>query len=363
MNVSPTCRLLSLSLGLFLGGFVTGSLPGCTSNPDEDIRDISLEIDFQRTDQMMQACALYLKENPGADYYATYDRFLKAEGDFFYEMLGGLEMLRGRRLSEAEQDSLLANNLIPLLSDSIIQMLLDTVQRVFPADFPFEQRLEKPLKRLKKHFPDIELPAFRTHVNGFVAAGTINSVDQIVPLPAHFSFGLHYFLGRDFSYPPNIPKYICNRFASEYLEVNMAHEVATGMVAPLPRDRQPNLIELMVYEGIKLYFVQQMLPHTPDSLRFYYTTSQMQWANRYEQNIYKELLPHFYSDDFKAQRDYLTEKPYTTQISPESAPRIGAFLGARIVENYMRRHPEVSLETLSEMTDYTSIFKAAKYKP
>lgn len=363
MNIFPAFRHLALLIGLLFIGFVTSSLPGCTSDPNADIRDITLDLDFHRTDAAMYACAQYLKENPRADYMETYNQFLKADKPFFYEMLGVESLLRGKALSESAQDSLLANNLIPLLSDSIIQVLLDTVQQVFSVDFPFAQRLEPPLKRLKKHFPDIQLPAFRTHVNGFVAAGTTNSVDQIVPLPGYFSFGLHYFLGRDFSYPPNIPKYICNRFDEAYLEVNMAHEIAAGMVAPLPRDRQPDLIEKMVHEGIKLYFVQQMIPNEPDSLRFYYTSAQMEWANLYEQNIYKELLPHFYSKDFKVQRDYLTEKPYTTQLSMESAPRIGAFMGAKIVAAYMRRHPDMSLEELSGMTDYARIFKEAKYKP
>lgn len=362
MNHLPFYRSTHMLRLLIVCG-VTFFLYSCSTDPNADIEGIEIEVSFQRTDQAMHACAQYLASHPDAAPMEVYNRFLLTEGPFFYEMLGVEQQLRGELLEGLARDTLLANNLIPLLSDSIMGVILDTIQQVFPEDFPFKERLTPPLKRLKKHFPEIELPQFRTHANGFLASGTVNSVDQVIPLPQYFSFGLHYFLGRGFPYPPNIPQYIRNRFSSDFLEVHMAREIATGMVQPLPRDRQPKLIEKMVHEGIKQYFIKALLPNEPDSLLFFYTPRQMEWASLYEQNIYKDLLPNLYSEDFTMHRDYLTDKPYTTHLSIESAPRIGVYMGTKVVESYMKKNPDIDLAQLCETTDYLGIFKAAKYKP
>ena len=143
----------------------------------------------------------------------------------------------------------------------------------------------------------------------------------------------------------------------------MVAEIAEGMVAPIDLTRQPTLLDKMIRAGIKQYFMQQLLPHTPDSLRLSYSARQMEWANLYEARIYKELIPHLYKIDFNLHRDFMAEKPYTTQLSLDSAPRVGEFAGWKMVAAYMRLHPEENLESLTERQDYETIFKESRYKP
>ena len=49
---------------------------------------------------------------------------------------------------------------------------------------------------------------------------------------------------------------------------------------------------------------------------------------------------------------------------PAEAPgQIGAFTGYRIVQAYMQKHPEVTLEKLLNMRDVMGIFNEARYRP
>ena len=345
-------------------GGLTWSIFSCGEIPDEDVADVPLAVAFHRTDSLMWAVAKALQEDPQQDRMTLYREFLQAENQFFYFLLGLDQVPQARTLSTVQVDSLLSYELTNFLADSNMYFLLDSVRKVFPYEDDFMQSLAPPLKRLSINFSDIQYPDFRTHVTGYQPDADWGGADQILPMPEFFSFGLHYFMGKDWGfYPVNIPEYQKRRTEKDYLPVMMMREVAEGMIARIPASQQPKLVDKMVRAGIKQYFLHQMLPYTPDSLLLMYSSKQMDWAWYYEDRIYKELIPHLFDIDFKLQRDYLTDKPYTTQLSMESAPRIGEFCGWQIVQTYMQRNPDISLEQLCEMDDYEMIFRESRYKP
>ncbi|MDX2282692.1 MAG: hypothetical protein NW241_00960 [Bacteroidia bacterium] len=335
------------------------SLSACAPDPDADLDGIELEVRVTRMDSLMLAASEALRSRGAEAYFSVYQQMLQPERAFFMVFTGLDQDSLAARLSPASQDSLLAYAVLgPFLADSNAYALLDTVRQVFPYDYPFADRLTPMLKRLKKHFPDAELPAFATHIDD------PSQVSQILSLPGYMSIGLQYFLGPKFRYaPPETPDFIRRRFDPACLEVAMANKIADELIEPMPGGKLPLLVEHVVHAGIRQYFIQQLLPHTPDSARLYYTSTQMIWADYYEARIYKELLDHFFEPDLALYREYLSEKPYTTSLSPESAPRIGAYCGWKIVSAYMKRHPEESLERLCARTDYETIFRESGYKP
>ena len=344
-------------------------LTQCDTDPNADIQDIELEIDFSRADSVMWEASAALQENPDMAPMEVYDKFLIHEKGFLGEWVDVRRFLPPNLQNTPKADTFIARTLVPILADSNLFMLLDTVRKVFPYDYPFKERITPALKRLVKYIPDVQIPAYRTHVNGFVAHGDMRQVDQIVFLPVpdspgYFTFGLHYFLGAKLPYyPANIPQYQKNRFSEEYLEVLMVESIANGMVPEVSPSQQPTLLDRIIHAGIKQYFVQQILPNTPDTLCLKYTEKQLYWADLYEARIYKELMDDLFDTNFMAHRDYIMDKPYTTSLAQESAPRLGEYLGWKIVSNYMDRHSEVTLDELIETTDYEMIFREARYKP
>jgi len=337
---------------------------GCASGPNADVADVELELTFLRTDSLMWEAARALSDADSSQHAAIFEQHLGRDRDFLAQFIGLNRLAQRLRLSPEGADSLLIAEYCRVLSDSAMLALLDTVRQVFPYSQPLMADLTPPLKRLQVAFPEIELPAFRAHVSGYLPAQGMRQVDQVVPLPNYFSLGLHYFLGPDFSYyPPTLPQYIRTRFDPAYLEVMAMREIAEGMVAPLPRGRETTFLDEAIREGIKQYFLHQMLPHTSDSLRLLYSSEQMEWAHFYEKRIYKELMDDLFSTDFEVKREYLNDKPYTTSLSLESAPRLGEYLGWRVVEAFMARNDNLPLSELCERQDYEVIFRNSQYRP
>jgi uncharacterized protein YjaZ len=89
----------------------------------------------------------------------------------------------------------------------------------------------------------------------------------------------------------------------------------------------------------------------------------MYWADYYEKNIYKEMAEKLYSKDFQVHQQYIMEKPFTSSLSRESAPRLAEYFGWKVVNSFMKNHPEITIAELVERSDYETIWKESKYKP
>lgn len=340
---------------------VFGIMLGCEEEKDADVADVAINLDWVRVDQLMYDFAQALRNNPAVDPQIAFREHLAPEAEFLAEYV---VLPRGVQQSPRLRDSLLAVTLAATLTDSAFFSLLDTVQARFPDDFDFQRRIAPPLKRLQQYFPDITIPAFRTHVNGYPPRGDWRMVDRVASYPGYISFGLHYFMGPDWPmYPAGIFAYQRRRLSPEYLEVALVQEIANQIVAPVPRSAATPLLHYVMHAGIKQYLMQRLLPYTPDSLLLRYTSDQMAWANLYEARNYKYLMPKFYDTDFKLERDYLSDKAYTTDLALESAPRLGEYIGWKVVEAYMEEHPETTLAELCERQDYEGMLRRSRYKP
>ncbi|MEL6675399.1 MAG: hypothetical protein AAFR61_24530 [Bacteroidota bacterium] len=346
--------LISL-LGLFF-------LPACEPvDPNADVADLPLEWDWKRTDHMMWAYAKAIQADSTLRPDEGFNQYLAEEADFFLTLAGK----NPNRPLRPGEDSLLKASLHEVLADSLVFALLDTVQQAFPTDYDFTSGLEPALKRLQREFPEVNaLPTFRTHVNGFQQFGDWRSVDQIQLMPGYVSFGLHYFLGPDYPYyPPQVYQYQRKRFQPDYMAVRLLREIADEFITPAPGNKQPSLADMMIEAGKRQYFVSSLLRGVPDSLIMRYSSEQMAWAEHFEEKNYAFLVDKLFETNFKLQQEYLGDKGFTSSLSRESAPRIGEYLGWKIVQSYMREHPAVSLAELCQRTDYEVIFRESRYKP
>lgn len=337
-----------------------GLMTACTTQSDIDLDSIPLDWELRRLDTQMYLCAQALQADSTLGIFEAYEKYFAQDRDYYLESLGLPYTNTGKA------DTLLASSLVSLVADSSMYHLLDTIQQVFPPQFPFDSMLSPMLKRLTAFYSEdsLAIPTFCTFANGYYTEGDSRSVDQIQVLPHFFGLGLHYFLGSNFPYYPTlIPLYIRQRFDKIYLESLVATSIAEGMVPEVdPRD-QPALLHHVIRKGIVQYFIDRLLPHTPDSTKLFYSSPQIDWAETYEPALYKEILPQLYSTDFLQYRDFLEEKPFSTQISQEAPPRIGQFLGWKIIKAYMDKNPQIGLKELAESRDYEAIFKAAAYRP
>lgn len=355
MTLSP--GLLPKRLNpLYLIGLFILSLTACGQEAlDVPLDQIDLKTDISRFDQLQAEATRRFAADSTADPLAVYQASMGKDKPFVLEFLG-------LRTDTVIPDTALANFFASSLRHPNFYALLDSVSRIFPPSSGLEGQFVDPLKRLHYYFPDQPIPAVRTFVSGYTE--TAMGMDQVIFTEHFLGVGLHYFLGARFPYyPADLPMFIRKRCTPRHVLPVTFASIGESLLPAEDLSRQPVLIDKMVRAGISLYFLDKMLPGTPDSLKIYYSPAQMDWATQNEAEVYKYMIEDLYSTDAKVHRDYVDESPFTANFSRESPPRLGQFIGWHIVRSYMENHTEVKLAELMKRRDYDRIFQESRYKP
>jgi hypothetical protein len=220
-----------------------------------------------------------------------------------------------------------------------------------------KKALENAFKYYKYYFPEKQVPQFYTYFSNFS--------QSIITDSALIGIGVDKYLGTDCELYGRLgfDSYKIRKMHSGMLVVDCMRAIAMSEFEF--NDSIDNLLSHIVHEGKIQYFLDAMLPFTSDTLKFGYTKDQFDWAEYNEDKMWSYLIEHqlLFSTDAIAIRKMVGDGPFTTLFANNSAPRAGAFLGWKIVYQYMENNPEVDLPKLMENTDYQGILNSAKYKP
>ena len=235
---------------------------------------------------------------------------------------------------------------------------LDNVVAKRFSDFKIiETEVNSALKYYKYYFPSETIPQIYSYISGF---------NQSVIVGRNFvGVGLDKYLGANSTYYLDlaVPKYVRYRAEKRFVSVDIIKALAYNK-SDFP-DVEESLLNKIIYEGKIQYFIDKMLPKTPDSTKMGYTTNQINWCNNNEAHIWTWLIDKnkLFTTDFKTIRNFIGEAPFTVELSKESPGKIGIWLGWQIVEKYMQQNPNISLDQLMQNTDFQSILNSAKYNP
>ena len=317
---------------------------GCKSSPEEDLPPIELKI---------LRGEIILKNGPKDTFEARQFR------SFFYDCI-----YEGDSVPESIYQEYVNN----LRKDSLFRWLIDTTLKIFPPDYPFERVLGPLFQRWKKLYPEDSLPLIVTCVTGYeqrVDALTLEK-DQAQLCENHLMIGLNYYLSDMFGfYPPDLPYFIRRRLTPPHLPVFVALRLIRSKMPSLSPYQIPKMIDYMVWYGIQLYALEKLLPELPDTLRFFYTKSHIEWLKENKRYAYKALLPYFQESRYLEIQPFIGEEPFTKLFGRESPPRLGWYFGYEAVRRYMERHPKMSLRQLLELppAEYQKLFQDARYRP
>jgi len=220
-----------------------------------------------------------------------------------------------------------------------------------------EKELTDAFKHFKYYFPEKKIPTIYTFLSNFS--------NSIVVDNGVLGIGLDKYLGSDYEVYPKLglDQYKILKMNKGMLTSDCM--LATGQSEFPYKDSVNNLINQMVYNGKIQYFMDAMLPLVPDTIKFGYTTQQMEWATHNEKKMWAYMVENqmLFSTDELVIRKMVGDGPFTTLFANNSAPRAGVFLGWKIVSRYMDKHPEISLQQLMKDNDYQGILNSASYKP
>ena len=253
-------------------------------------------------------------------------------------------------------DTITVHNLQKFFADTAVAQLYTETQARFANLGDYEKTLTDAFKRAKYFFPEKPTPRLYAHLSGLnqsmvVGDGFVSgSIDNYMgsDYPLYACVGIYRYLRQNMRPEKLVPDYIVAWLTTEYPFVQHSGE----------------LVEEMIYRGKILYTASVLLPNLPDSVIIGYSADQWKWCLKYEHDMWMVLVgsKHLFSRDAMIRIKYMTAAPFTTPFTQESPARAGAFVGWRIVEQYMREHPEVSPKELLLRTA-DEIMRETPYNP
>jgi hypothetical protein len=329
----------------FLSIAATVLLLGCQSNQKTpDVSAIDVPLTTIRFEQAFFAIDT-LKLDASLQKLANQEHFFTQ--DFLYNILGTTPQT-------ASQD-------LPQFL-SAYQSMYKQVSTQFTSIKAEEAAIKEGLKYVKYYFPDYKLP---TKLITFI--GPINSFGNIITIDA-LAVGLQMYLGKkDPIYLTEegqnlYPVYVSRRFERAYMATNCMKNIIDDLY-PL-QDAGAPLCEQMVEAGKRLYFLKKVLPHEVDSIVTGYTAAQLEGCYKSEKDIWSFFVQNnlLYEKDPSLIGDYMHDGPNTAVFGDSSPGFIGQFVGYRIVEAFLEKNKETSLDKLLKIPAKI-IFEQAKYKP
>ena len=130
---------------------------------------------------------------------------------------------------------------------------------------------------------------------------------------------------------------------------------------PFDFTQTPNLCNLMLHIG-RMHYVAAKVLGVDLQQQLDYTDNEWKWCMENEEEIFKYVVANdqLYSTDFMVLRKYLKPSPYVQYFGKPSPSRLGAWIGARIVEAYVERN-NVSLRDLMGIDSYNVLFANSHY--
>lgn len=246
--------------------------------------------------------------------------------------------------------------LYSFISDTLNQKLTATVAEKIDT-VKFRKELTEAFKHYKYYFPVKEIPVICTCISGFN--------QSVVTAEKLIGISLEKYLGTNnrFYKQLGLPVYKRRNMHPEKMVPDMMYAWALTEW-PLPENAN-SLLNQMIQEGKRLYFVDAMLPDVPDTLKIGFTKKQLDFCKNGEAQMWTYLAEHkllFTTDRMNVKR-FIDDGPYTSAFTDQSPARTGSWLGWQIVRSYMKQHKEIKLADLMNNTDYQAILNQSGYQP
>ena len=134
-------------------------------------------------------------------------------------------------------------------------------------------------------------------------------------------------------------------------------------------EQEPSIvfIERAVQQGKIYYMLDALCPEMPDTIKIQYSNTKLNWIKAVEKEMWIDFVNRkvLYEKDGFENDKYFSDGPFTNapNVSRDSPPRVGEWLGWQIVRKYMENHSTVTLPELMNEKDLMKIFKDSGYRP
>jgi len=243
--------------------------------------------------------------------------------------------------------------------------LTELVMKEFPRDKVLEEDFDEALSFYKYYFPEASIPRIYTFISNYNFQAFIfqdeNGQDAV-------AIGLDMFLHPYQRYKmldPNNPvfsDYITKTWTKDYIVRKVLEVCLTDYK---PQTEQTNLLDYMIYHGKLMHAYDRLLPEKHDSVIAEYSLKDLNWCKQNEKQMWSFFLEkNLFFKPLDAQSNkYVFQSPDSPGMPPASPGRTGNYLGWKIVERFMEKNKNITLDSLFKISDARSILEGSKYKP
>ncbi len=314
-----------------------------------DVSHIDVKIQVNRIDQ--NSFNISNKED--------FDRLISRYSSFFNIYLDNVLNLI------PDTDSSFYDSFTGVMSDSLMQDIHKKTSTRYEDMADIESDLKRMYQYLFYYFPDrVEIPNIYTFIADFAYQIFIfddNGQDGI-------GIGLDMFLTPEVNYKminpdnTNFSDYITRSWNQDHIIGKVAQMHVNDLAGDSPGQR---MIDQMVHNGKVLYITKNILPFVHDTIIHEFTLDQWVWCQNNQFEMWQFFLENklFYETNLKKISKYIFPAPTSLDMPPTSPGRTANFIGFKIVESYMKQHPETTLQDLIAITDSQLLMEKSKYKP
>ncbi len=245
------------------------------------------------------------------------------------------------------------------INDPMLIRINKETQEKFPDLTFIEKQLSDAFSNFHHYFPDKKIPKVYSYIN------FLNDKQPIIYSDSVLIIELDMYLGKNSSFYPmaNIPAYVTNRCSKEYMVADCMKEI--GRTMSVNNSNDLTFLNQIIATGKILFFLDAMLPETPDSIKIGYTPKQIEWCMKNEENIWKFFIDQklLYQTEPSVISKFLNDAPFTPGLSHESPGRMGCWIGWQIVRDFMQKNEQITIAELLKETDAQKILKLSRYKP
>ena len=241
-------------------------------------------------------------------------------------------------------------------SNKEVGKLYEDALKIYADVSDIEKDLTEAFRRAKYFLPQFPTPRVYCHVSGLNQSLIVD--EEFISLSIDNYLGADYQLYKEIGiYKYQRPNMRREKVAPDYITAWLSSEFSNSLA--------DNLLSDMIRYGKILYTVSVLLPKTPERVIMGYSEEQWDWVKENEANMWNALIASkdLYTTSMIIKNQYVGEGPFTKPFTQESPGRAGTYIGWRIVENYMKYNPQISIQQLLQQPDAQMILNNSNYRP
>ncbi len=251
-----------------------------------------------------------------------------------------------------------SDNLINYYSEPTLKSLYKDAIEYYSEDSLRTTKIKEELfhgfNQMKKHFQSMQIPAVYMHVSGLQQ--NIIVADSLLSCSIDKYMGSDYPLYTDFFYTYQRKNMVPERVAKDCLNVWLKSEYPY-------QGKESVLLDRMIYEGKIIYILTQTGKDYTYSNLLSLTGEEYNWCVENESALWTYIVEqkHLYNPDVLTTSKYFLPAP-AAFISANAPGNLGAFIGYRIVESYIKKTKSTYTDLMNN-NDSQEILRKSKYKP